>query len=230
MINAYNFFSHSDSCYYWYSKYESFMFTGFPGINSLVYPSLDDIYCILWYNIEMCFHVEWPSWEMTSFNHFIFQIPVPQFHFASCYAFPNISSPDEIYCTNWTQKRLSTSMSLQANNMDEEPADWDYWWPRYLGLETLSIGLNVLSVVLSLVVCPKLANVVIICKAITLILMNLMRLSGAYLVSTPLTSNVDENVYKGPQLLLILNSLFFLSFLSICVDYTSLYLLFQFRI
>ena len=103
-------------------------------------------------------------------------------------------------------------MSLQANNMDEEPADWDYWWPRYLGLETLSIGLNVLSVVLSLVVCPKLANVVIICKAITLILMNLMRLSGAYLVSTPLTSNVDENVYKGPQLLLILNSFFFFSF------------------
>ena len=103
-------------------------------------------------------------------------------------------------------------MSLQANNMDEEPADWDYWWPRYLGLETLSIGLNVLSIVLSLVVCPKLANVVIICKAITLILMNLMRLSGAYLVSTPLTSNVDENVYKGPQLLLILNSFFFFSF------------------
>ena len=109
-------------------------------------------------------------------------------------------------------------MSLQANNMDEEPADWDYWWPRYLGLETLSIGLNVLSIVLSLVVCPKLANVVIICKAITLILMNLMRLSGAYLVSTPLTSNVDENVYKGPQLILF--------FLSICVDYTSLHLLF----
>ena len=31
-----------------YSKYQSFIFTCFPDMNSPIFPILDDIYCIIW--------------------------------------------------------------------------------------------------------------------------------------------------------------------------------------